>query len=382
MEKIYVTRPYMPPKDDLFSYFSKIYENKILTNQGPLVCELEAELKRFLNVSYLHYVTNGTIALQLALKALDIDGGEIITTPFTYVATVSSILWERCTPVFCDIETDNFTIDPEKIEGLITPNTKAVMPVHVFGYACDVEKIQKIAEKHHLKVIYDAAHAFGSVYKGKALASYGDASTLSFHATKLFHHVSAEKNMRIEKQPRRQDNTAKEISGFTAAAFPPARQADSATPAPIMRETLFMPDGKPVMAAKQQNGKRHLKLKLGALAKFLQKSPLTPAVQRAFFRKATTGYPADGAKTAEMRKVYKTLLMPEFTAKKANRRTTARPAGQDVRTPAPAVGNNGIRRQVSARRSDMVGKRPSAFKTMTAKARLLWQRASRFGKNV
>ena len=165
-------------------------------------------------------------------------------------------------------------------------------------------------------------------------------------------------------------------------AFPPARQTDSAKPAPTMRETLFMPDGKPVMATKQQNGKRHLKLKLGALAEFLQKSPLTPAVQRAFFRKATTGYPADGAKTAEMRKVYKTLLMPEFTAKRANRRTTARPAGQDLRTPAPAVSNNGTRRQVSARRSDMVGKRPSAFKMMTAKARLLWQRASRFGKNV
>ena len=184
------------------------------------------------------------------------------------------------------------------------------------------------------------------------------------------------------RQPGRQDNAAKEISGFTAAAFAPIQQTDSAKPAPTTRETLFMPDGKPVMATKQQNGKRHLKLKLGALAEFLQKSPLTPAVQRAFFRKATTGYPADGAKTAEMRKIYKTLLMPEFTAKRANRRTTARPFAQDVRTPAPAVGNNGTRRQVSARRSDMVGKRPSAFKMMTAKARLLWQRASRFGKNV
>ena len=133
MEKVYVTRPYMPPKDELFSYFSKIYENKILTNQGPLVCELEAELKRFLNVSYLHYVTNGTIALQLALKALDIDGGEIITTPFTYVATVSSILWERCTPVFADIETDNFTIDPEKIEGLITPEKNNMDKLNLSG---------------------------------------------------------------------------------------------------------------------------------------------------------------------------------------------------------------------------------------------------------
>lgn len=179
----------MPPYEEYAARLADIFARGILTNQGPEVSALEERLRSFLGVSYLHYVTNGTIALQLALKALNIDGGEVITTPFSYVATTSSLLWERCTPVFCDIETDNFTIDPEKIEGLITPNTKAVMPVHVFGYACDVEKIQKIAEKHHLKVIYDAAHAFGSVYKGKALASYGDASTLSFHATKLFHTV-------------------------------------------------------------------------------------------------------------------------------------------------------------------------------------------------
>lgn len=189
MTKIYVTRPYLPPYEEYAARLVDIFARGILTNQGPEVSALEERLRSFLGVSYLHYVTNGTIALQLALKALNIDGGEVITTPFSYVATTSSLLWERCTPVFCDIETDNFTIDPEKIEGLITPNTKAVMPVHVFGYACDVEKIQKIAEKHHLKVIYDAAHAFGSVYKGKALASYGDASTLSFHATKLFHTV-------------------------------------------------------------------------------------------------------------------------------------------------------------------------------------------------
>lgn len=189
MTKIYVTRPYLPPYEEYAARLADIFARGILTNQGPEVSALEERLRSFLGVSYLHYVTNGTIALQLALKALNIDGGEVITTPFSYVATTSSLLWERCTPVFCDIETDNFTIDPEKIEGLITPNTKAVMPVHVFGYACDVEKIQKIAEKHHLKVIYDAAHAFGSVYKGKALASYGDASTLSFHATKLFHTV-------------------------------------------------------------------------------------------------------------------------------------------------------------------------------------------------
>ena len=213
-------------------------------------------------------------------------------------------------------------------------------------------------------------------------AREGRGAVRQANAAKLIYHVSPEKNMRIEKQPGRQDNTTKEISGFTAAAFPPARQTDSAKPVLTMRETLFMPDGKPVMATKQQNGKRHLRLKLSSLAEFLQKSPLTPAVQRAFFRKATTGYPADGAKMAEMRKVYKTLLMAEFIAKKANRRTTARQFAQDLRTPTPAASNNGTRRQISARRSDTVGKRPSAFKMMTAKARLLWQRASRFGKNV
>lgn len=189
MDQIYVTRPYFPPQDEVFAYMTKIFESGILTNQGPMVGELEARLRSFLDVPFLHYVTNGTIALQLALKALGIEDGEIITTPFSYVATTSSILWERCTPVFADIETDNFTIDPEKIEALITPKTKAIMPVHVFGYACDVEKIQQIAEKHNLKVVYDAAHTFGSRYKGKTLASYGDASTLSFHATKLFHTV-------------------------------------------------------------------------------------------------------------------------------------------------------------------------------------------------
>ena len=127
--------------------------------------------------------------MQLALKALDITDGEIITTPFSYVATTSSILWERCTPVFVDIEPHNFTIDVSKIEQAITPKTRAIMPVHVFGYACDVEAIKQIADKYNLQVIYDAAHAFGSRYKGQSLASYGDISTLSFHATKLYHTI-------------------------------------------------------------------------------------------------------------------------------------------------------------------------------------------------
>lgn len=186
---ITVTKPYLPPKDEFLKYVSDIFDRGILTNQGPNVRELESKLSAFLGAENFHYVTNGTIALQLALKALGIEDGEVVTTPFSYVATTSSILWERCTPVFVDIEPDNFTIDPTKIEAAITPKTKAIMPVHVFGYACDVDAIQKIADKHGLKVIYDAAHAFASKYKGKSLATYGDISTLSFHATKLFHTI-------------------------------------------------------------------------------------------------------------------------------------------------------------------------------------------------
>ena len=188
-DKIPVTRPFLPSKEDFLKKVSEIFDAGILTNQGSQVLALEEKLKSFLGVEHLHYVTNGTVALQLAIKALGIESGEIITTPFSYVATTSSILWERCKPVFVDIEPDNFTLDPSKIEAAITSETKAIMPVHVFGYACDVDAIQAIAEKHGLKVIYDAAHAFASVYKGKALSSYGDVSTLSFHATKLFHTI-------------------------------------------------------------------------------------------------------------------------------------------------------------------------------------------------
>ncbi len=186
---IYVTKPYLPSFEEYEKFLKDIWETNVLTNQGKLLKKFESELSAYLRVNYFHYVTNGTIALQLALKALDIEEGEIITTPFSYVATISSILWERCKPVFVDIEPHNFTLDPQKIEEALTPRTRAIMPVHVFGYACDVEAIEKIAKKHHLKVIYDAAHAFGSFYKGRALSSYGDISTLSFHATKLFHTV-------------------------------------------------------------------------------------------------------------------------------------------------------------------------------------------------
>lgn len=187
--KLCVTKPYMPPQDEYIAYIKKIFESGVFTNGGPNVAAFEKLMTEYLGCRNFSYVTNGTIALQFALRALDITDGEIITTPFTHIATASSILWERCKPVFVDIEPDNFTLDPAKIEAAITPETKAIMPVHVFGYACDIDAIQKIADKHGLKVIYDAAHTFGTKYKGRSLATYGDISTLSFHATKLFHTI-------------------------------------------------------------------------------------------------------------------------------------------------------------------------------------------------
>jgi dTDP-4-amino-4,6-dideoxygalactose transaminase len=189
MSKTFVTKPFLPPREAYLAYVNQIFDNGILTNQGPMVHALENSLAAYLEVAHFQYVTNGTVALQLAIQALGIESGEIITTPFSYVATTSSILWQRCKPVFVDIEPEYFTMDPSKIEAAITPNTKAIMPVHVFGYACDVDAIQAIADKYNLKVIYDAAHAFASRYQGRSLVNYGDVSTLSFHATKLFHTI-------------------------------------------------------------------------------------------------------------------------------------------------------------------------------------------------
>lgn len=188
-ENIYVTKSFLPNREEYINYVNKIFDSCQLTNNGNLLQTLEDKLIKYFSVENLTCVTNGTIALQFALKALDITEGEVITTPFSYVATTSSILWERCKPVFVDIEPDNFTIDVSKIEEKITSKTVAIMPVHVFGYACNVEEIQKIADKHNLKVIYDDAHTFGCKYKHKSLVSYGDISTISFHATKLFHTV-------------------------------------------------------------------------------------------------------------------------------------------------------------------------------------------------
>jgi dTDP-4-amino-4,6-dideoxygalactose transaminase len=188
-KRINVVESFLPPKKEYDAYLDQIWSTHHLTNQGNLVTSLESKLRSYLGVDNLHFVSNGTIALQLSLKAMGVDGGEVITTPFSYVATTSSILWERCTPVFVDISPESLSIDVTKIEEKITQYTKAIMPVHVFGIVCDVDAIEKIAKKHNLAVIYDAAHAFGVKYKDKSIFNYGDISTCSFHATKLFHTI-------------------------------------------------------------------------------------------------------------------------------------------------------------------------------------------------
>lgn len=165
-----------------------IWERNWLTNNGPLVNELELELKRYLDVPHLLFISNGTIAIQLAIRALGLRG-EIITTPFSYVATTSSIVWENCTPVFADISSDSLNVDPDKIPPLITEKTSAILATHCFGNACQIDRLEDIGNKFGLKVIYDAAHCFGTTYKGKSIFAYGDVSTASFHATKLFHTV-------------------------------------------------------------------------------------------------------------------------------------------------------------------------------------------------
>jgi dTDP-4-amino-4,6-dideoxygalactose transaminase len=185
---INVTKPFLPPKHEFDAYLEGIWQRNWLTNNGPLVNDLELKLKEYLSLSHLLYVTNGTIAIQLAIKALDLKG-EIITTPFSFVATSSSIVWEGCTPVFVDIDPDTLNINPSRIAEAITKNTVAILATHVYGNPCDVEAIDKIAKQHGLKVIYDGAHAFGVAYKEKSIYEFGDISTASFHATKLYHTV-------------------------------------------------------------------------------------------------------------------------------------------------------------------------------------------------
>jgi dTDP-4-amino-4,6-dideoxygalactose transaminase len=184
---IYVTQPILPDKKKLAKRLNKIWDARWLTNFGPQSQTLEEKLKTYLKVPHISLFNNGTNALTTALKALDLGEGEIITTPFTFAATPHSITMAGLTPVFCDINGSDLTIDVKKIEMLITNRTKAIMAVHVFGLPCDVFKIQKIAKKHNLKVIYDAAHAFGTEIDGRGLGTFGDITMFSFHATKLFH---------------------------------------------------------------------------------------------------------------------------------------------------------------------------------------------------
>lgn len=185
---INVTKSFLPPIEEYQEIIKGIWENTWLTNNGPLVRKLESQIKEYLNVENFLYVSNGTIALQIALKALELKG-EIITTPFSYCATTTAILWENLQPVFVDIEASTYNINADLIEAAITDKTSAILATHVYGRPCDVEKIEKIAKKHNLKVIYDGAHCFGATYKGKSILAYGDVATCSFHATKVFHTI-------------------------------------------------------------------------------------------------------------------------------------------------------------------------------------------------
>ena len=185
---INVTKTYLPNKEKYQKYVDEIYENGWLTNYGPLVQRLEKRLAEYLGVKNIVLVSNGTSALEIAYRTLELKG-VVITTPFSFVATTSSLVMNQLSPVFADIDKNTFNLDPKNIEKLITKNTSAILPVHVFGNSCKVEEIDEIADKYNLKLIYDAAHAFDVEYKGNSVLNYGDISTLSFHATKLFHTI-------------------------------------------------------------------------------------------------------------------------------------------------------------------------------------------------
>lgn len=185
-DAVYVTRPVMPALEGYVQMLTGIWERKLLTNQGPLHEKLEERLRCFLAVDRLSLFCNGTIALLVALEALRLNSGEVITTPFTFPATTHALYWNRIRPVFCDIDPATLNLDPTKVERLISADTRAILAVHVYGRPCNVEAIERIASVHGLHVIYDAAHAFGVRYKGNSILNYGDISILSFHATKLF----------------------------------------------------------------------------------------------------------------------------------------------------------------------------------------------------
>ena len=193
-----VTKPFLPPKEEYSKFLDGIWTREWLTNMGPLASKLEMDLKEYLKLNHLLFVTNGTVGLQIAIKALELSG-EIITTAFSFVATTSCIVWESCKPVFVDIDSNSLNIDPAKIEAAITDKTSAILATHVYGNPCDVEAIESIAKKHNLKVIYDAAHAFGVEVNKRSIFEYGDISICSLHATKLYHTI--EGGLIITKDP-------------------------------------------------------------------------------------------------------------------------------------------------------------------------------------
>ena len=185
---INVTKTYLPDKEKYKKYIDQIYANGWVTNNGPMVKLLEKRLAEYLGVKNIVLVSNGTIALEIAYRTLGLDR-DIITTPFSFVATTSTLVTNKLNPIFADIDVKTLNIDSRNIEKLITPDTSAIVPVHVFGNACEIEKIEAVAKKHNLNIVYDAAHAFGVRYKGASILNYGDISTLSFHATKIFHSI-------------------------------------------------------------------------------------------------------------------------------------------------------------------------------------------------
>lgn len=183
-----VTKATLPPLDEYIEYLKRIWSTSWLTNDGDLVRLLEEELRQYLGIDKISLLSNGTLALQIALKALHIRG-EVITTPFTFAATTNALLWEGLTPVFADIDSETYNIDPADVERKITNKTRAILAVHVYGNPCYVHELQKIADKHNLKIIYDAAHAFGVKYENTPITDFGDVSILSFHATKVFNTI-------------------------------------------------------------------------------------------------------------------------------------------------------------------------------------------------
>jgi dTDP-4-amino-4,6-dideoxygalactose transaminase len=187
-EPIYVTRPYLPPIEEFTAGLQEIWDNQWLTNNGPVLKRFTRQLSHYFDTDNVCLFNNGTLALQIGLQGMGISG-EVITTPFTFVATTHALYWNKIRPVFVDIEPDYYTLDPEKVEAAITPWTTAILAVHVFGYPCNLHALADIARRHNLKLIYDAAHAFGVEVGGKSIAHFGDMSMFSFHATKIYHSV-------------------------------------------------------------------------------------------------------------------------------------------------------------------------------------------------